>query len=124
MRSLRSYMTALSLATFLCPLFESTACRAEQKNPPETGGINENAKPPKPAQHGAYLGLFVAEIHPAVASHLPGLAFTGQGVIVQRVNPDSPAAAGGIREHDILLTYDDQKLFCHEQLVVRLPRFK
>jgi len=34
----------------------------------------------------------------------------GQGVVVTHVLPDSPAAKAGLRRHDILLSYDDQKI--------------
>jgi hypothetical protein len=65
----------------------------------------------------AYLGIGVDSLHPALVSHLPKTLVDGQGVLVAQVAPDSPAAKAGIKEHDILVTYQDQKLFSPEQLV-------
>ena len=36
-----------------------------------------------------------------------GFAFTGEGVKVSGVTPDSPAAAAGIQEGDVLMRIDD-----------------
>lgn len=68
---------------------------------------------PKPK---AYVGINIADLHPALAAHISSLGNTSQGVIVESVYPQSPAANAGIREHDILLTYGDQKLFSRDQL--------
>ncbi len=65
----------------------------------------------------AYLGMRIEDLHPAIASHLPSIGSTGQGVMVHAVAADSPAAKAGIKPFDILLTYDDQKLYNHGQLL-------
>lgn len=50
----------------------------------------------------------------------------GAGLVVDFVEPDSPAAAAGIRKHDILLKLDDQILLNTEQLasLVRMHKPK
>lgn len=70
----------------------------------------------KEAQPTPFLGVLVEELPPAFASHLPAVVSPEQGVLVVDVTPDSPAAKAGIKRHDILLSYDDQKLFAAEQL--------
>jgi len=65
----------------------------------------------------AFLGVMVEELHPAFASHLSGIGAKGQGLLVESVGTNSPAAKAGVKVHDILMTYDDQKLFSHDQLV-------
>ncbi|HEY4262340.1 MAG TPA: PDZ domain-containing protein [Schlesneria sp.] len=64
----------------------------------------------------AYLGVLVMPVHPGFASHLKGALSRGQGLMVAEVAPNSPAAKAEIKAHDILLTYDDQKLFSAEQM--------
>jgi len=80
---------------------------------------HENDKAPNLAklEKHAFLGVFVEDLHPAFAYHFPGIGGTGQGLLVQSVSSDSPAARKGIKPHDILMTYDDQKLFSPEQLL-------
>jgi len=64
----------------------------------------------------AYLGIGIEAVHPSFATHLPAMLIPGQGVLVRAVSPDSPAAQAGVKEDDIVITYDDQKLFSPEQL--------
>lgn len=68
------------------------------------------------AEHYAYLGVGVEELHPALVSHLPKQLTNGQGVLVGEVASGSPAEKAGLRTNDILMTYGDQKLFSPEQL--------
>jgi hypothetical protein len=72
--------------------------------------------PPENDRRIAYLGLVVDNIDPALASHLPEMLIKEQGVVVRDVKVDSAAAKGGLMENDIVTTYDDQRLFCQEQL--------
>lgn len=62
------------------------------------------------------LGVLVSSAHPALANNLGDLLSPEQGLIVEELIADSPAAKAGIKVHDILTTYDDQKLFSAEQL--------
>ncbi len=64
----------------------------------------------------AYLGVAIDPVPDALAAHLPGLVSRDQGLLVTQVSGDSPAAKAGVKEHDILVSYDDQKLFSAEQL--------
>ncbi|QDU74638.1 Putative serine protease HtrA [Bremerella volcania] len=75
-----------------------------------------DATSPKQAR-AAYLGIAVESLHPALVTHLPKTLVDGQGVLVAQVVPDSPAAEAGLKSHDILVSYGDQKLFSPEQLV-------
>jgi hypothetical protein len=77
---------------------------------------------PQPAarehvQHEPFLGVGVAPLSPAFASHLPKMFSNGQGVLVTAVAKGSPAAKANIKPYDVLMTYNDQKLFSPEQLV-------
>jgi len=88
------------------------------------GGVDlakaqDPAKPQEqtPPTKQGFLGLLVEEVPPALASQMPDLLPKGQGVLVQQVANDSPAAKAGLQAHDILLTINEQKLQSPEQLV-------
>jgi serine protease Do len=80
-------------------------------------GDEKDKAPAGAERHTAFLGVAIDEVHPAIASHLPDIESDEQGVLVREVSEDSPAARSGIKKHDILKTYDDQKLFSPEQLL-------
>jgi hypothetical protein len=70
----------------------------------------------KPAGKQPYLGVAIEPVPPALAAHLGDLVSKDHGLLVVRVADESPAAKAGLREFDILVTYDDQKLSSGEQL--------
>ena len=41
----------------------------------------------------------------------------GSGIVVEEVADDSPAQKAGLRQHEILISFDDQRLYSPEQLV-------
>src|SRR5437660_5708578 len=61
-----------------------------------------------------YLGVETSQVPPVVSEQL-GLA-KGFGLVVDYVVPDSPAAAGGVQQNDILKMLNDQVLTEPEQL--------
>jgi len=70
-----------------------------------------------PAQQAMpYLGVGIESLPPALVAQLPESASRDQGVLVRQVEPGSPADQAGIRPFDVLLSYDDQKLYSPEQL--------
>jgi hypothetical protein len=69
---------------------------------------NARAVPPDEGQ-GTYLGVLFGPVTESLYDQLPQLP-RKQGVLVTRVLADSPAAAAGLLRHDILLTYDGQKV--------------
>ncbi len=85
---------------------------------PQDAPIEPVMKPAaqQPVTRGAHLGVMVRTVPPALAAQLPATVPQGQGVLVVRVQPGSPAAAAGLQPYDILLSYDDQKLFSADQL--------
>ena len=68
-------------------------------------------------QPGPYLGLAVEPLSPALVSHLLKTFAHGQGIQVAGVADDSPAAKGGMKVYDVLMSYGDQKLFSPRQLL-------
>jgi len=72
-----------------------------------------NVKP----QVTPYLGVGVDSVHPGFSHHMRDSLGPQQGLIIEAVEAGSAAEKAGLKEHDILTTYDDQKLFSTEQLV-------
>lgn len=70
----------------------------------------------QPTPAAARLGVDVGPLPPALAVQLPAVVPKGQGVLVVRVEPGSPAETAGLRPYDLLLSYDDQRLYAPEQL--------
>lgn len=65
----------------------------------------------------AYLGVRVAPVPPALYAQMPGILQKGEGLLVEHVFKDSPAAKAGVQTDDILTSYSDQTLYSFEQLV-------
>lgn len=64
---------------------------------------------PPVEEKGTFLGVLFCPLPEALLDHLPQLPRDG-GVLVTHVLPDSPAARAGLRRHDILLQYDNEKV--------------
>ncbi|RUM94852.1 MAG: hypothetical protein DSZ28_01095 [Thiothrix sp.] len=80
-----------------------------------------NSAAPAPAipparQSIGWLGIMLGDIPAALSAQLNPLIPAGQGVLVQNVEPGSPADKAGIQANDVLLTYADQKLYSPAQL--------
>src|SRR4051794_40813857 len=63
-----------------------------------------------------YLGVSTSAVPGALRQHL-GLA-EGVGLVVDFVEPDSPAQKAGLKQYDILTKFDDQILVNAQQLAV------
>jgi membrane-associated protease RseP (regulator of RpoE activity) len=63
-----------------------------------------------------YLGVTIDRLPDPVRAQLPEAIPREQGLLVEQVIQDSPAARAGLQPFDILLQYNDQKLFSPEQL--------
>lgn len=69
---------------------------------------------PQLAEQG-FLGVVVVAAHPTLAANLKNTLTPEQGLTVEDIEPDSPAAKAGIRIHDVLTLYENQKLFSSDQ---------
>jgi len=72
---------------------------------------------PPARQLTGWLGIMLGDVPTALSAQLNQLIPAGQGVLVQNVEPGSPAAKAGIQANDVLLTYADQKLYSPAQLL-------
>lgn len=64
---------------------------------------------PPAEEKGTYFGVLFGPVAEALYDQLPQLP-RQQGVLLTHILPESPAAAADLRRHDILLTFDGQKL--------------
>lgn len=104
-------VVALACNAWLC---SSTLAKDKKTRPPKEPATGQKEVVGKTQ---AYLGLGVAPVSPVLASHLEPVLGEGRGVVVAEVSTDSPAEKAGLKPHDILINYDDQKLYSPEQLV-------
>lgn len=93
-------------------LFSWVACPAQAAEPTEAG------QPPKVGIRGevtprGYLGVTVTEICPEVRAQTT--LKDGEGLMIGRVDPDSPAATLGLLHYDILTRFNDQWLMSPAQ---------
>jgi hypothetical protein len=98
----RTFLASCVALTMLMPL---SFCAAADDNPPEQGpSMEENLQPVQPPEY--WLGIQLRPIFPEMRSqlHLP----EEQGVIIQEVMPDSPAAKAGLQQFDVILKADDK----------------
>ncbi len=107
MRTLKPMLLALSLTL--------PVAIAQAAEPAKAPTPSQNATAPD-ASRGAHLGVAVNSVPPPLAAQLPADVPRGQGLMVLRVQPGSPAAKAGLQPYDVLLSYDDQRLFSPEQL--------
>jgi len=87
--------------------------------PPGAADRHENR--PEKKVPVTFLGVETSEVPPVVSEQL-GLA-KGFGLVVDYVVPDGPAAAGGVRQNDILKMLNDQILTCPGQLAKLVRSF-
>lgn len=117
-------MTSFSVIRFrLAMMFVAAAtafalpgahARAAEGNVPSRSHlvpVSEAARTPSPA-HG--LGMTLSRASPVLRRQL-ALA-RGAGLVVDAVNPGSPAARAGFEPHDVVVRLDDQVLVLPEQL--------
>lgn len=95
------------------------ACVQPARAAPSTkpsAAVEPGRRLPPGYEKGAYLGV-AASPAPAVLRQQLGLP-KGVGLTVDAVAPDSPAAAAGLRQYDVLHRLDDQLLVNPQQLAV------
>ncbi len=86
------------------------------------GGAVMQAMPAGKKEIVAYCGIGTSEVTPALASQLK--LQPGMGLVVDWVEPKSPAESAGVKLYDILIKFNDQRLVNPEQLraLVRLKK--
>ncbi len=103
-------MKLLPLATALLALNTPLVMADSQSTAdPVPSNINQ--------QRNGWLGVYIRPMPHALAAQLSSLMPSGEGILVDQVEPNSPAARAGIKSNDILLSFNDQKLYSPAQLI-------
>jgi PDZ domain len=107
------------IALTLLPLAAFTQAPPNQPNPPPPPGPPPGNGPERHERNEkkvpvTYLGIETSEV-PTVLSEQLGLA-KGFGLVVDYVVPDSPAAAAGVQQNDVIKMLNDQILTEPDQL--------
>ena len=93
------------------------ANQKNQNDSPQNQNANQQHENANQQHQVPYLGVALQPVHHALLNHLAEVLGEGRGILVEAVAPDSPAAKAGLQPDDILVRYDDQKLYSAEQLV-------
>ena len=111
---MKTPLTCIAAAVALTLAVGDGAHAAPAENAPIAGVAGE--------ANGVWLGLVSKRLPKLVAEHL-GLA-PGNGLVVEMVVPDSPAAKAGLQKDDVITKLGDQKLVLPEQLPLLLQGHK
>jgi len=89
----------------------------EGRNSRERQNQRANAEQGEQMRQRNYLGIQVEAVRIDSMHNMPKQFLPGQGVRVVNVAAGSPADKTGIRTHDIVMCFDNQKLFASQQLM-------
>lgn len=64
----------------------------------------------------AWLGVTIRPLSTELKAHLTPYLEAGEGLIVDSVEPGSPAEKAGIKKYDVIVSFNQQKLYSTEQL--------
>jgi membrane-associated protease RseP (regulator of RpoE activity) len=106
-------LIAIALAAALA-LPQSTPVLAAES--PVVTPQAQSPSPPQTQVTRGYLGVTINRLPDPVRAQLPDSIPREQGILVDQVMEGSPAEKAGLQPFDILLQYNDQKLFSPEQL--------
>ena len=105
----------------LIPLVAALGTGWALEPPPQPQKASDNKTQ---VQGPVWLGVSVGRVPPAVQAQLPDNVEQNQGLMVMDVIPGSPAERAGLKRHDVLLSYNGEKLFTPNDLVERVRSAK
>lgn len=115
MRTLQ-YLGHGALGVVLLVIATTTALAQGKVNPAPKGETATGKAKEGSVSTTAYLGVMVDSVPATLSHHIPEVLPPNQGVLVVQVAPASPAEKSGLKVDDILIQYENQKLFAPEQL--------
>ncbi len=105
--------------TLAMPAWADQSSKQNQSDNNDTSAAASQNSENNGADHQgqAWLGVAVEAIHPSFLNHLEAIIGGAYGLMVDDVAEGSPADKAGLEEGDILVRFDDQKLYSPEQLL-------
>ena len=100
--------TRIIVSIFLATSFLALSVNAQNESP--NSATNPSIQPP------AWLGIWVQPLPAPLKAQLSTLIEAEEGLMITRVERNSPADRLGLRHFDVLLSYNGQKLYSAEQL--------
>jgi len=107
------FLSAVVLSLPCCPVASAQNQTADQQ--PANSATKHDEQALVGRVHG-HMGVGVEPLHSSLVNHLSSLIGGEYGLLVDEVVEGSPAAMAGVKPNDVILRYDDQKLFSPEQL--------
>lgn len=107
----RTYLSVIAGA-----LLTTTLASADPPMDGDAEAAQAQARQEAFAEHKAYLGVTVSPVDPALGAQLA--LPEGVGLVVEYVDPNSPAAKVGLKQHDVLHKLDEQLLINPAQIKV------
>lgn len=105
---MRTRLLAVSIVSLLAmPAFSMVAAASTSTPVPTTTTHKKTI--------GGYLGVFLGPVPAPLRTQLGALLPSGQGVMIRDVMADSPAAKAGLKNYDVVIAYNDQRLYSAEQ---------
>ena len=99
-------------------LVGTAICLAVESKENSQSSVESSAqKPAATEEPQAYLGIGIEAVPPVLASQLPDLIPSGQGALIAQVVKESPADHAGLKMHDVVVAYGNQKVRSPEQFV-------
>jgi len=72
-------------------------------------------------EFSGYLGIILDKVPSSVAAQLPKEASPGQGILIKDFAPDSPSETSDLKPFDVIIEYQDVKLY-HPSQFIKLVR--
>lgn len=108
---MKKYVVPLTIATIVLPAAVAWAATNDPITSTQPTQVSQTQ-----VQTKGWLGVRLDQVPQALSVQLGHLIPQGQGVLVQSVDTGSAAEKADVKPFDVLLSYNDQKLYSIEQL--------
>ena len=116
--NLNPKITVLSFSLFIASnSFASTSQWPGTEQATVVAPTSPSAPTVSQSEFTAYIGMGVDLLPAAVIAQMPKGISTGEGIMITRFTPNSPAEKSDIRAYDILLAYDNHKIIHPTQFI-------
>ena len=108
-------MKNLALITFIITMMGLSSLTV-QADMGSTSESEKNTIIESHSKHVSWLGVQIQNIPLSLARHLSSLLKQNQGILVNKVSVNSPAAKSGLQMYDIIIKFNNQEIYSPQQL--------